>query len=99
MSIGSALLGLAVVLVVAAYLARPFRTVPTGTDLDRLVDTWVAQSRAREDVTEARDLAEGTGGVLLGEEDVFYCPQCGRRAAPDHQFCSGCGTRLRGETE
>ncbi len=23
-----------------------------------------------------------------------FCPYCGRRAAPDHAFCSGCGKKL-----
>ena len=25
---------------------------------------------------------------------VNFCPQCGRRVAPDHRFCPGCGRAL-----
>jgi hypothetical protein len=45
MSLGGILVGVALILVVGAYLARPFRT---ATDLDRAIEAWVAQVRAEE---------------------------------------------------
>ena len=92
MSIGSALVGVALVLVVGAYLARPFRRAEV--DLERAIEAWVAQVRA-----EGQRLAlSGLEGSRGAEEAVNFCPQCGRRVIPDHRFCPGCGTRLeRGE--
>jgi hypothetical protein len=82
MSLGTILVGIAVALVVATYLARPFRK--GGADIDRAIETWVAQVRAegrpRDDKPEA--------------ESLSYCPQCGLRVRPDDRFCSGCGTPL-----
>ena len=49
MSTGSALIGIAVTLVVAAYLARPFRTAGS---LNRAIETWVAQVRAEQENEE-----------------------------------------------
>jgi len=84
-SLGSVLLGMAVALVVGAYLARPFRMVNKYATLDRDIEAWVAQVRAAE-------LAEG-------EKAVNYCPKCGRRVGPDDHFCPGCGTRLQRDTK
>lgn len=46
MSIGTVLVALALALVAAAYLARPFRAARAGADLDRAIEAWVAQARA-----------------------------------------------------
>lgn len=46
MSIGAVLVALALALVAAAYLARPFRAARTGVELDRAIEEWVAQVRA-----------------------------------------------------
>ena len=46
MSIGSILVGIALILGVGAYLARPFRR--GRVDLDRAIETWVSQVRADE---------------------------------------------------
>jgi hypothetical protein len=88
MSIGSILVAVAVTLVVGAYLARPFRTVPAGggADLDRDIEAWVAQVRA-----------EGTtvGSAEPDSGPVNFCFECGRRVSPGDRFCPRCGTRLR----
>ncbi len=88
MGIGSILVGVAVVLVVGAYLARPFRT--TEVDLDQTIDAWVAQVSA-----------EGAAARLTdrGPDPVNFCPQCGRRVGPDDRFCARCGTPLQAGTE
>lgn len=83
MSIGTVLVGIAVVLLVGAYLARPFRK--GEADLDRAIESWVAQVRAEGRPKEGEPEAGS----------VSYCPQCGRRVRPDDRFCSGCGTPLQ----
>jgi hypothetical protein len=45
MSTGSILMTIALVLVVAAYLARPFRKTAR---LDRAIETWVAQVKTEQ---------------------------------------------------
>lgn len=85
MSIGSILVGVAFVLGVGAYLARPFRR--GRVDLDRAIETWVSQVR----------VGERGGGAA--EEAVNYCPQCGRRVGSDDRFCVGCGKPLPGGEE
>jgi hypothetical protein len=91
MSIGSVLVGVAVALIVGAYLARPFRVVNVNADedanLDRDIEAWVAQARSR---------GTGISSVEADSEPVNFCFECGRRVGPDDRFCAGCGTRLRG---
>jgi hypothetical protein len=90
-SVGSFLVGGALVLIVVAYLARPFRSVRVGAAPDQAIEAWVAQVRA-----EGR---AGEGARKPDEretEHIAYCPQCGRRTQPGDRFCAGCGTQLRG---
>lgn len=98
MSIGSILVGVAVALLVAAYLARPFRPTRPGSDFDRTIEAWVA--RARSEVPAEPELEPERPPVApQGEpaaEPVNFCPQCGRRVAPDDRFCAGCGRQLPG---
>ena len=95
MSIGSMLIGVALLAVVVAFLARPFRREGAATT-DRVIEAWVA--RAQMDDWEAE---EDLGPETTVEDrapvaqDINYCPQCGRGVEPDDRFCSGCGTRLR----
>jgi len=88
-SVGAILIGIALALVVGAYLARPFR--PATMDLDRAIEAWVAEARAKERGSEgAREREnEETKGT------INYCPKCGRRVGPDDHFCAGCGAPLR----
>jgi len=83
MGVGSILVGIALALVVGAYLARPFRSARAGLELDRTIEAWVAQVR-------------GGGGV---EEAAGYCPPCGTRRRPGEVFCARCGRRLPGGGE
>lgn len=93
MSIGSVLIGIAVLAVVTAYVARPFRQ-STTMSLDRTIEAWVAEVReaGRE---EAFQPVEGRGPARA----LNYCPQCGQQVHPGDRFCSGCGTRLSRRTE
>jgi hypothetical protein len=86
MSIGSVLVGIAVAMVVVAYLARPFRGARANAHLDREIEAGVARVRAE------REKAQGDTTV---EERTAYCPRCGRRAGPDDRFCARCGTQLQ----
>jgi hypothetical protein len=45
MSIGTVLVAIALVLVLAAYLARPFRK---PADLDQAIEAWVAQVKREQ---------------------------------------------------
>ena len=82
MSIGTVLVGIAVVLLVGTYLARPFRKGEAV--LDRAIETWVAQVRAEGQPREDEP----------GTRCSSHCSQCGRPVHPGDRFCSGCGTPL-----
>ncbi|MGD1997169.1 MAG: zinc ribbon domain-containing protein [Anaerolineae bacterium] len=71
MSIGSILVGVALALVVGAYLARPFRS---GGGLDRQIEAWVAQ--VREAGAGGRADYCSQCGRRVGPDDRF-CPGCG----------------------
>jgi tRNA(Ile2) C34 agmatinyltransferase TiaS len=86
MSIGSILVGIAVAMVVVAYLARPFRQARANADLDREIEAGVARVRAE---------MEKAQGDTAAEERTACCPRCGRRAGPDDLFCARCGTQLQ----
>ena len=103
MSIGSILVGIAVLAVVVAYLARPFRPADSAS-IDRTIETWVRQVQDEElDPSErAQEEHAGDGMAPAGAEpaarSVNYCSQCGQRVASDDRFCSSCGARLRRST-
>ncbi len=111
MSIGSILVGIAVLAVVVAYLARPFRPA-AGASVDRTIEAWVAQVQAAQGRAGQPGLTEDVHQELIGESAkpdlrppaeaetgtraINYCPQCGQRVDERNRFCSGCGTRLHG---
>ena len=90
MSIGSILVGIALTLIVAAYVARPFRSARAVTDWDRTIEGWVAQARTTSQGKEAKEPKD-----RKVEEPVNFCAKCGRRVDPDHQFCPGCGAQIK----
>jgi hypothetical protein len=90
MGIGSILAGIALLLVVAAYLARPFRVARAGAGLDRTIEAWVAQVEA-EGQGDGEVEEQGSKGA---ERQVNYCSQCGWRVSPDDRFCARCGAPL-----
>lgn len=79
MSAGSVLVGIAVILVVAAYLARPFLVARARADVDRTIQAWVAQVREIQ---------------VTGGGKVDYCPRCGCRVGSGDRLCAGCGAPL-----
>lgn len=99
MTVGSMMIGIAVLAVVVAYVARPFRRT-TNARLDRTIEAWVAQARAGggglAEQGRGEDDKAGPASMKTGTtaEAINYCPQCGRRVESDDRFCSGCGKRL-----
>jgi hypothetical protein len=74
MSVGSALVGVAVILLTLAYLGRPFRSTRALADTDRAIDYWVEELRA-EETSEAKRSCRQCGRDV-GPDDRF-CPGCG----------------------
>jgi hypothetical protein len=69
---GALLVGLALAIVVAAYLARPFRPRRDG---EWAVEAWVARARAtREEGGEGRLCPRCEVPLETGHR---FCPQCG----------------------
>lgn len=100
MSIGSVLIGISVLAVLAAYLARPFRATAPG-DPDRAIEAWVARIgdqgydvTDRPPRTQASETMQPEEGASV-DRVLNFCPQCGRRVDRHDRFCSGCGARLR----
>ncbi|MGD2145755.1 MAG: zinc-ribbon domain-containing protein [Anaerolineae bacterium] len=93
MDVGTLLVGVALLLVVVGFVARPFRAAARELDPGKAIEFWVARARDAEEAGGPR--AEGPVSPDSGES-VNYCRECGRRVAADDRFCSGCGTRLRG---
>jgi hypothetical protein len=93
MSVGTVLVGISLLVVVVAYMARPFRTATERRDPEKTIELWVAQVREGQELgAEAGEPA----GPDLRADAINYCPECGRRVSSGDRFCSGCGTRLRG---
>ena len=89
MGVGSILVGGALVLLVGAYLVRPFRKVAVESAPDWVIEAWVAQVRERDKYADTELYAGGVRGELE------YCTKCGRRAEPDDYFCAQCGAQLQ----
>jgi hypothetical protein len=109
MSLGTVLVSLAILSVVVAYVARPFKHV--AVDVDATVEAWVRQARATSSAAEMGDAEAEIGPVapssmppstlepvgaapLQDDEATNFCPHCGRRVEPDHLFCPRCGKSL-----
>ncbi len=96
MSAGAVLVGVGALVVVVAYVARPFRVALSKDSVDRAIEAWVEQAR-REMAGAEGERDEGRGeGVSEEAAAMNFCPQCGRRVAAEDVYCSGCGVRLRG---
>ncbi|MGI6209185.1 MAG: zinc-ribbon domain-containing protein [Anaerolineae bacterium] len=73
MSGGSLLVGAALALVSAAFVARPFRAVRYGSDLEANLERWVAQARAERPV--AAGYCHQCGHAL--DAGDRFCSACG----------------------
>lgn len=102
MSAGTLLAGVGILIVVVAYVARPFRRTNEDATLDRVIEAWVSQIEAECALTDRSDRVPGDGRAADDQEEdqsvaagpINFCCQCGRRVAPGDRFCSGCGNRL-----
>jgi hypothetical protein len=95
MGLGSLLVGVALVLVAGAFLARPFQTAKKTGNLEQTIEGWVERVRTQSTSAVAPAPPDLDGDRLnLEATDVSYCPQCGSRVGPDARFCSHCGARL-----
>lgn len=105
MTLGSLLIGIAVTLVVVAYLARPFRAERRSVDAQ--IEAWVAEARRASTASPPASSSEASSSeagsseaasalpAAASDDEINFCPQCGRKVAPDHRFCPGCGYQLR----
>ena len=93
MDAGTLLVGIALLVVVVAYVARPFRPAARALDPAKAIEFWVAQVREGEETGQAPTEAPVSPDQ---ERSINYCRECGHRVSIDDKFCSQCGTRLRG---
>ena len=93
MDVGTLLVGIALLMVVVSYVARPLRPTAREPDAAKAIEAWVARVRDAEET--GSEPAEAPVPPDQGRP-VGYCQECGHRVAPDDKFCSRCGTRLRG---
>jgi hypothetical protein len=93
MSLGTVLVGFSLLVVVVAYVARPFRAATGRVDPQRAIEFWVAQIREGQEL--GPEVRESVGPDLRAD-GINYCPECGRRVTAGDRFCSDCGRRLRG---
>ena len=87
MSLGAILTGFAVAMIALTYITRPFRRAANNPDA--VIETWINQS--------GRPVSRPSPSLphsLTPDTQTNFCPQCGRKVAPDHRFCPGCGYRL-----
>jgi hypothetical protein len=96
MGLGSVLVGIAVAIVVGAYLALPFRRAEV--DPDRVVGAWVGQVRAGGVAPQGTGVApQRTEGRPRRRHRAR--PSSGAEAAPQYaeaeeiNFCPKCGRR------
>ena len=87
MGLGSILAALALALVTAAYVTRPFARRPQTVgglrlaDVDRVIESWVERERALRRAKREADSAS-------------QCPECGASTSVGNRFCPKCGARL-----
>ena len=93
MDVGTLLVGIALFVVVVAYVARPLHAAAQEPDPAKAIEFWVARVR------DAEETGPGPTEAPVSPDQgrpVNYCRECGHRVAADDKFCSRCGTRLRG---
>jgi ribosomal protein L32 len=95
MTIGALLIGLAAAILAVSYIARPFQR-ERPANLEETIDRWVAEAKRESSPRRAAPPSpQPKAATEADEEPINFCPQCGRRVAPEHRFCPGCGTELR----
>ncbi|NLT42132.1 MAG: zinc ribbon domain-containing protein [Anaerolineae bacterium] len=84
----SLLIGAALAVATAAYLARPFRAA-RREDPGRSIERWVTAARVPQGLESAPAVASAA--------EARFCRECGRALTPDSRFCAGCGTPVEGQ--
>ncbi|TFG69124.1 MAG: zinc-ribbon domain-containing protein [Anaerolineales bacterium] len=97
MSLGTYLIGAALILLIAAYVGSPLRGMKF--EAEKVIEQWVSDARIRLEKVPHVSIVENkadlvTRNEVVDVEQINFCPQCGRRVEVDHRFCPGCGTPL-----
>ena len=91
MSLGAALVGVGILLILLTYVTQPFRA--QRFDVERAVETWTEAVKADLGPATTEEASE-TERVATSRDTVNYCPYCGRQISEDFRFCPGCGKPL-----
>jgi len=104
MGLGSIMVGVAVLIVLVAFVASPFRS--SGQDVDGLIERWVADARKparRPSEDHARPVARRDSDVddapdddVRDEDDAIPVIPVAADGAAGH-FCHNCGRRVKPE--
>lgn len=107
MSLGAVLIGFAAAMLLATYIALPFRR--RAGDVDARIEAWVAQLRQpaetevssvtvshakREAVPATTQASTGSATTEAALGPARFCHQCGSPVKPHHRFCPQCGAKL-----
>ena len=109
MSLGSIFVGLAIVVIVIAYIARPFRAASSAASgTDKLIEAWVraapVAAPGAEDIGTVLDADVATSVSVTPAPVVVpqaaaqpVTPQPAAPLAGDVNFCPQCGRRVTAE--
>lgn len=96
MSLGTYLLGTAILILLVTYIGRPLRR-QTNAD-DTLIEKWLSSLKQSEHglVIDqvGKDSIRLDGRHINNVETANVCPYCGRRVEEDHRYCPSCGKPL-----
>jgi len=83
MSLGTILIGIAILLMLVAYITQPFHEI--GTRQEDTIEVWVKQMREE---------GQNTTHPTPSSDIKVTCPNCGEPIQKGHHFCPQCGAPL-----